>query len=316
MGVSRTVRVEAPARIHFGLLDLRGDLGRRFGGLGAAVRRPRTVIEARRAGRLSAAGPEAGRAGDFARRFLRHHGISGGAEIHVREAIPAHVGLGSGTQLALAVGRALAELHGTARGAEAIARATGRVGRSGVGTWTFERGGFVLEGGRREEGRAGAPLLFHRSLPAVWRCVVAIPDAPRGLSGAAEREAFARLRPPTVRRAGTIARLALLGALPALVEEDLVAFGEAVTRIGEQVGECFREVQGGRFATPETARLVRRLRRAGARGAGQSSWGPAVFALAGDEEEAMRLAAVASRTGGVGTVLVTPFADRGARLPR
>ena len=29
--------VEAPARLHFGVLDLRGDLGRRFGGIGAAV---------------------------------------------------------------------------------------------------------------------------------------------------------------------------------------------------------------------------------------------------------------------------------------
>ena len=30
-----TVVVEAPARLHFGLLDLRGGMGRRFGGVGA-----------------------------------------------------------------------------------------------------------------------------------------------------------------------------------------------------------------------------------------------------------------------------------------
>jgi len=34
------VFVEAPARLHFGVLDLRGDLGRRFGGIGAAVPAP------------------------------------------------------------------------------------------------------------------------------------------------------------------------------------------------------------------------------------------------------------------------------------
>ena len=35
-----TVTVQASARLHFGMLDLRGDLGRRFGGMGAAVPAP------------------------------------------------------------------------------------------------------------------------------------------------------------------------------------------------------------------------------------------------------------------------------------
>ena len=35
-----------------------------------------------------------------------------GAHLRVHRALPAHAGLGSGTQLALAIGRALADLHG------------------------------------------------------------------------------------------------------------------------------------------------------------------------------------------------------------
>ena len=54
MSVRGPVFVEAPARLHFGVLDLRGDLGRRFGGVGAAVPSPSLLLEARPAPTLSA----------------------------------------------------------------------------------------------------------------------------------------------------------------------------------------------------------------------------------------------------------------------
>src|SRR2546427_144640 len=42
--MSEAVFVEAPARLHFGVLDLRGDLGRRFGGIGAAGAGPSVLL--------------------------------------------------------------------------------------------------------------------------------------------------------------------------------------------------------------------------------------------------------------------------------
>src|SRR5438046_10103698 len=75
--------VEAPARLHFGVLDLRGDLGRRFGGVGAAVPSPSLLLEARPAATLAAEGPDADRALEFARRFAGHHGLAGaGTGVH------------------------------------------------------------------------------------------------------------------------------------------------------------------------------------------------------------------------------------------
>jgi len=110
MSETGSVFVEAGARLHFGVLDLRGALGRRFGGLGAAVPAPSLLLEAVRATGLSARGPEAERAMAFAERFLAHHELTGGVRLTVHRAIPPHSGLGSGTQLGLAVARALAEL--------------------------------------------------------------------------------------------------------------------------------------------------------------------------------------------------------------
>src|SRR4029079_18479076 len=81
-----------------------------------------------------------------------------------------------------------------------LARAVRRAKRSAVGTWTFAGGGFVVEGGRRigREDDTG-PLLARVPVPPMWRCVVALPDARPGVSGAAEAQAFASLPLPAER---------------------------------------------------------------------------------------------------------------------
>ncbi len=317
VAVAPRVVVEAPARLHFGVLDLRGALGRRFGGLGAAVPFLRVRLEARPHPVLEATGPESGRALEFARRFLAHHRVEAGALLTVQETVPAHAGLGSGTQLGLAVGRALAELFGLPTDAPGLAAAVGRGARSGVGTWLFALGGFVLEGGRRDGRDAVAPLLGRWEIPTAWRAVVAIPDAAPGLSGEREASAFRALPLPPEAEVERVSHRVLLGLLPALVEGDLAGFGAALTEVQEITGGWFAASQGGRFAPGPTAELVSALRLAGAAGVGQSSWGPTVYAIASGDDEARRLAAIASaRLGVSGRVYTGPFAGAGARVIR
>ncbi|HET7292154.1 MAG TPA: beta-ribofuranosylaminobenzene 5'-phosphate synthase family protein [Vicinamibacteria bacterium] len=314
MSQVRAVFVEAPARLHLGLLDLRGDLGRRFGGIGVAIESPALRLEARPAEALTAEGPEAERLREYAGAAARGLGLPSGAALRLHRALPAHAGLGSGTQLALATAHALALLAGRRVEVAALAEATGRARRSAIGTWAFAHGGFVLEGGRKVSEEGPAPLLLRTDLPPAWRCVLAIPDVSRGLSGSAEEQAFRKLEPPAPDLAARVAHLVLMQVLPALVEAEIGAFGRGVTEIQRLVGEMFRPVQGDRFAHPLCAALVDALLAAGAAGAGQSSWGPAVFALASGDAEAARLAEAArARLDGRGSVAVTAFANRGAR---
>jgi beta-ribofuranosylaminobenzene 5'-phosphate synthase len=311
----RAVHVAAPARLHLGMLAVPGDGARRFGGLGVSVGRPAVVLEARPADALSAEGADADRALAFAQRCHEALGLAGGAHLRVVEAIPSHVGLGSGTKLALAVAQALAALHGRTVDAPELAQAVGRAARSAVGTWTFALGGLVVEGGVRRGEERPAPLLAHHPMPDEWRVVLVVPRAEPGLSGAAEEEAFGRLV-PSAERSATIAQLVLTSLLPALVERDLEEFGAALTRVQQLVGDAFATVQGGRFH-PRAGALVEALLRHGAAGAGQSSWGPAVYGVVGSEaaggELARRMEAVVDGTGSV--ELVT-FDNRGARVER
>jgi beta-ribofuranosylaminobenzene 5'-phosphate synthase len=308
-----TVRVEAPARLHMGMLDVAGGGERRFGGLGVALSRPATVVEASASGDVTAEGPDAERALAVARRSREALGLSDGARVRVLEAIPAHVGLGSGTKLALAVTAAQAALAGRTLEPRAIARVAGRGARSAVGLWTFVLGGLVVEGGVRPGVEQPAPLLARHAVPDEWRCVLAIPNAEPGLSGGAEEEAFTRLRPDSD-RAALIAQLVLTSLLPGLAEGDITEFGAALTRVQRLVGESFASVQGGVFH-PRAGPLVDALLRFGAAGAGQSSWGPAVYGVVGDERAGRELAGrMEAALDGAGRVELVRFDNQGARV--
>jgi beta-ribofuranosylaminobenzene 5'-phosphate synthase len=314
-----TVRVEAPARLHLGMLDASGEGARRFGGLGAAVVSPGVVVEASDGAEgegLVVEGPDAERVRRVAERCLDAldgADTGGGVRVRVLEAIPAHVGLGSGTKLALAVAAALAALRGASPDPPALARLAGRGARSAVGLWTFALGGLVVEGGRRRGSDDPAPLLVRHAMPEEWRCVLAIPAAEPGLSGAAEEAAFGDLR-PDAERSARIAQIVLTALLPALVERDLAEFGAALTELQRLVGESFAPVQGGAFH-PRSGALVEALLRHGAAGAGQSSWGPAVYGIAGGDEQGRALVrAVEAELGPGGRAEVVRFADEGARI--
>ncbi len=287
------------ARLHLGFLDLNGGLGRRFGSIGLSLDRPRTSLVLSRAVTDSVRGPEAERAEGHLAAMRRHLGLSGGHSLLIEEAIPAHSGLGSGTQLALLVAGAVRRLHGLGCDLRGDAALLGRGHRSGVGIGLFRDGGVVVDGGPGAVGQAErpgdavpqpAPLLCRLELPPAWRVLLVLDRAAAGLSGAGERAAFARLGPMTAADSGEICRHVLMQVLPAVAEGDLSAFGAGLSRIQALLGEYFAPVQGGRFTSARVAAALAVLADAGAVGIGQSSWGPTGFAFAGNAAEAERLA--------------------------
>jgi beta-RFAP synthase len=301
------VSVQTFARLHFGLLNPAGGAAassappafRRFGGVGLMVERPGIRVRVEPAAAWSAGGPLAERALSFAHRFTQRTGIEAGGRalsahhLHVETATPEHAGLGTGTQLGLAVARALAVSWGQECDLRTLARRVGRGLRSGLGAHGFELGGLLVEAGKRSAEEL-APLVARLPFPDSWRLVLILPGADAaGLHGTREVDAFAKLvaRPAAHDRTDALCRLVLLGILPALVERELDAFGEALHEFNVRVGEVFAPVQGGVYAGPHVAERVAFLREQGVRGVGQSSWGPTVFAVVGEEDQAQHLAA-------------------------
>jgi beta-RFAP synthase len=150
-------------------------------------------------------------------------------------------------------------------------------------------------------------------MPEQWRVVLVVPRAEAGLSGVAEEAAFRQLV-PSPERSATIAQLVLTSLLPALVEGEVEEFGVALTRIQQLVGDAFATVQGGRFH-PRAGALVEALLANGAAGAGQSSWGPAVYGIVGGEAAGRELARrMEDVVAGEGSVELVTFDNRGARV--
>ena len=314
--MANTVVIESPGRIHFGLLDLRGGLGRRFGGIGAPAPGVSVRVCVSHASEVVAEGDEAERGAEFARRFLAYHRLPGGARIVVERSIPPHSGLGSGTQLALSIARALTELHGIVASPPELARSVGRAKRSAVGTWTFAGGGFVVEGGRRVgvDDDVG-PLIARHPFPESWRCVLAIPDAPPGVSGSAEARVFAELPVPDERDGERVSHLVLMAMLPAVIDGDLATFGAALNEAQEINGRWFSRAQGGTFARGPSTGIIRLMRDSGAPGVGQSSWGPSVYAIVeGDGAAESLVARIRDAYGPRVTVHVGPFPSAGAAV--
>lgn len=281
--------VDAPARLHLGFVDLNGGLGRRFGSLGVTLDGVATRLRLRRAERTTVQGPQSDRAALWLARLHAALGIREGATVRVDEAIPAHAGLGSGTQMALALGAAMSEAFGLGLAAREIAHLLDRGARSGIGIGAFELGGFILDGGR---GAADAPppLISRIAFPSPWRILLILDHASQGLHGPAEAAAFRALPPFPPQQAAHLARLTLMQLLPALAEADLESFGRAVNELQCAIGDHFAPAQGGRYASPKVAAALAFLEDQGADCVGQSSWGPTGFAITDSSERALRLA--------------------------
>lgn len=278
------VAILTPARLHLGIIDTCGDMGRLYGSIGVAIEKPSVQLEATSSLEVNATGLNTKRTVRIAKAFLEKYPKTKPVKINVLQSIPEHVGLGSGTQLSLAVGTAIARLSGLELSPQEIAAALRRGRVSGIGVSAFAYGGFILDSGRKNVSGNGTDskvsvTVFRSNIPEEWRFVVAIPNAGKGFFGRVEREAFLTLPRASPDLVGKICRIIVMKMLPSLIERNINDFGESVTTVQNLVGESFSKVQGGRYFSPLIERTIHFLLSSGAYGAGQSSWGPTVYGI-------------------------------------
>jgi len=259
-----------------GFIDLSGALGRHFGSIGVALNDINSQITVGSGPGLAVNGACAERALKSLRHLCQLLDLPEQIHVSIANAIPEHIGLGSGTQLSLAIGAGLNAFFGLNLSVREIARLTDRGARSGIGIGVFEQGGLVVDGGRGPD-TITPPLLSRMPVPEHWRFILAFDSRGQGLHGAQEVSAFKRLPPFPRAEAERLAYLLLMQALPALAERNLAAFGAVITELQESVGQHFAPVQGGVFTSQEVAAAMHWLGQQGAVAIGQTSWGPTGF---------------------------------------
>ena len=288
VGVAESIRVAASARLHLGFLSLNGDKDkRRYGSIGVGIKGFSTAVNISHSDRVDVCGADDEYIARLTQAVLDYFRIDSGVRVEVEEHIPRHQGLGSGTQMALAIGAAITGLHGIDAGVDELATATGRGGRSGVGLGVFQHGGFIVDSGRSEVHRPPT-LIFHHDFPEEWQFVLVMDEEARGISGEEEVEAFNSLPDMSPDASAEICRLVLMEMLPSIIENDCVQFGASVGRIQASIGEFFSTVQGGLFASDKVRQALELLQENKATGIGQTSWGPTGFAVFPDRKSAVQ----------------------------
>lgn len=328
----KRVRITTGARLHFGLLDIASP----FGGCGVMIDRPATVVEAHPSSEFAYSQVDSSVdhrdraiaiAGRIAERIKPGRSLPP-VHVEVQSLAPAHSGLGSGTQLSLAISEAIlhaypaipgddsdlrlssdvaesdpavgqelnlgSELNGTpVLNRELWLRGADRGRRSAVGTHGYLSGGFIVEG--LEADRSGVtpnPLDMRLEMPSQWRVAILFPKVPlssdASVSGEQEQARFESLSPVAPDRRDHLAKLLTDTLVPAIKDGDFDSFCSAATRYNRLSGGLFADVQGGAYNGEATTRLIDQLLDAGFAGVGQSSWGPGVFVWHRDEESAKR----------------------------
>ncbi len=318
------VVIQTPSRIHLTLTDLTGQSGRVDGGIGITLDEPNILLEAERADELTVKGENAERAEAAARAVMERYGL-GAAELVVRSGYKLHVGLGGGTQLGIAAGKALCELYNQPASIRDIAMTIKRGGTSGIGTAAFEMGGFIIDGGHSfgpgkqkadfrpssaSLGVSPPPVIARHDFPESWKILLAVPNLPQGAHGRQEVDIFREYCPVPLADVHELCYQILVRMVPSVIEENLDDFGSAVNRI-QELG--FKKVEVG-LQPPMVQELMAKMREAGAACAGLSSFGPTVYAIADSGSREIEAAAreVMGEIGG--EFLITRSRNDGAKV--
>ena len=303
------IRVVTGSRLHFGLLDTAAP----FGGVGVMIDAPSTEVAFGPCERFRYCGHEAARVESIVSRAAVACGRSRlpDCEVTVSSRPPSHCGLGSGTQLALALAELSVRWHdGSFNQEQIVIDVAGRGKRSAVGSHGYFRGGLIFE-----ESADGSDLnaIGERiELPQTWRVAVLRPArASAPVSGELETQQFDRLSRVSQDRRDALRKMVTDGMLPAARDGDFFDFTDAVHRYNRASGELFAEAQGGAYNGSDVTDLVHWLVQKGVQGVGQSSWGPGVFAWFESEERWLRFHR--QIPPGIFTVTVTGVRNQGRK---
>ena len=277
-----SVRIRTPARLHFSLIDLNGELGRIDGGIGISLAKPNWLITISKSSSWSFPMEIEERL----RIIQDNMKLTQKFHIKIESNLPKHVGLGSQTQLSLALTNAFSILETRQHTIPELAQFACRGGTSGIGVAAYENGGFILDGGHTCQEKpdflpshysnAKSAVVINRfEVPADWYFVVTIPAFGEGKSGLEEVEIFKKYCPIPSSEVEKLSRIILMQMLPSIIEDDIEDFGRGLTSI-QKIG--FKRIEN-QLQDKFINSLQDFYLASGAAGTGLSSFGPATFGL-------------------------------------
>lgn len=200
-----------------------------------------------------------------------------------------HIGLGSKTQLSLALASGIARILGLNLDIHEITRLVGRGGTSGIGYRAFERGGFIFDCGHKfgagKEKESFLPssaskvnpakMILNYNFPEDWYILLVILKVPPGASNIKEIDIFQKHCPIRIEDVRELSHITIMQLLPGILEKDMDSFGSAISRMHE-IG--FKKIEFN-LMHKDVKELVSFQKKNGVKCVGISSFGPAVYSF-------------------------------------
>ena len=293
---SGEISITTGSRVHFGLLRSAAP----FGGVGAMIDQPGHRVTIRPSDHWQCDGDHADRILPIAQRLMDHVEIPGlpACRVEVQSSMTAHCGLGSGTQLSLAIAEGLSRFMKQSIDPLVLAiQIADRGKRSAVGVHGYFEGGLIHEApGLKAAGLKAAaeaeddgdlnPVARRIELPTTWRVAFLLPpDSDETISGVQEAKCFSRLGKDSVLHVDRLHACLRDRLLPAAQSTDFKGFSQAIHDYNRDSGKLFASVQGGPYNGKAVTDVIERLQTLDIAGVGQSSWGPGVFAWFESQEQ-------------------------------
>lgn len=302
------IRVTTPCRIHLSLIDENGYTGRVDGGIGLMLDRPNVIFEAsNHAEEFKIEAHKYYRESievinEQASKIFKAFNISN-KNFHfiLKRYFPSHVGLGSKTQLSLAIAVAITKLKNISdTSLKDLTRLVNRGGTSGIGWRGFEKGGFIVDAGH-EFGKGKEKETFLPSsaskeanpaltilrypIPEHWRFVLVIPNVKKGAYGDEEISIFQSHAPIPKEEVNEVSHQILMKIVPGIINNDLECFGEGLKRI-QNIGFKKIEISLQHEIVKKTLTFFEEY---GVKAFGMSSFGPSVIGIVESDDEANNL---------------------------
>ncbi len=228
---------------------MNGEIGRYCGGIGFGINYPLTKISVERVGNVDKI---EGTYSDKMRHVLdvirNKFDLSGKYHIRAPAQIAEHIGLGSESQMYLALADTLLKLEGKHAEPNEVIKTLKLGGVSGIGHHAYYSGGLVVDGGYSfgpgkdvtkftQHSKNPAPLIARHDFPDRWKVILAIPRNRQSLSGELEDAFFIRILPLPLFHAQQISHETLMHLLPAVAIKDFDEFIislKAITALGQK----------------------------------------------------------------------------------
>lgn len=301
------VRITTPCRIHLSLIDENGYTGRVDGGIGLMLDQPNVVFEASNSAdefqiecnhyyreSIEVINEKASKI------FKLFHINNKNFHFNLLKYFPSHVGLGSKTQLSLAIGTAISILKNMEIPVEEITKMVERGGTSGIGWRGFETGGFILDAGHEfgtgKEKESFLPssasttanpalTIIRYPIPENWRFVLVIPNVKPGANGEEEVEIFKKYTPIPIEEVNEVSHQILMKIIPGILKNNLAYFGEGLKRI-QSIGFKKIEIE---MQLDVVKGLLKFFEDNGVKAYAMSSFGPSVVGIVESDSEAEKL---------------------------